>query len=64
MRAFLETEKAFETAETFAKGSTSSIALSDVKLLAPIGNPRSVLLWLIAAFVSTTPFTVRSFASE
>ena len=42
MRAFLETERAFEAAQAFAQKSNASTPLSDVTLLAPIGNPRCV----------------------
>ena len=42
MRAFLETERAFEAAQAFAQKSKASTPLSDVTLLAPIANPRCV----------------------
>jgi len=42
MRAFLETERAFEAAEAFAQKSKASTPLSDVTLLAPISNPSAI----------------------
>ena len=67
MRAFLETEKAFEAAEAFAQKSKASTPLSDVTLLAPIDNPRCVFaLSVVKLFkpTKTQSYAVRFSVSE